>query len=89
LHLPNTTNRIPQPVTSASACIELQLHRSALIAIVPLTHQRSGAGQAIEGLRAALADRKEGVFVGRQFYIRDPDGTVIELTEWDGTSRLD
>ena len=34
-------------------------------------------------------DRKKGVFVGRQFYIRDPDGTVIELTEWDGTSRLD
>jgi hypothetical protein len=29
------------------------------------------------------------VFVGRQFYIRDPDGTVIEFTEWDGTSRLD
>jgi catechol 2,3-dioxygenase-like lactoylglutathione lyase family enzyme len=34
-------------------------------------------------------DRKKGVFVGRQFYIRDPDGTVIEFTEWDGTSRLD
>jgi catechol 2,3-dioxygenase-like lactoylglutathione lyase family enzyme len=34
-------------------------------------------------------DRKTGVFVGRQFYIRDPDGTVIEFTEWDGTSRLD
>ena len=33
--------------------------------------------------------RKKGVFVGRQFYIRDPDGTVIEFTEWDGTSRLD
>jgi catechol 2,3-dioxygenase-like lactoylglutathione lyase family enzyme len=34
-------------------------------------------------------DRKKGVFVGRQFYIRDPDGAVIEFTEWDGTSRLD
>jgi glyoxylase I family protein len=34
-------------------------------------------------------DRKKGVFVGRQFYIRDPDGTVIEFTEWDGTSKLD
>jgi catechol 2,3-dioxygenase-like lactoylglutathione lyase family enzyme len=34
-------------------------------------------------------DRKQGVFVGRQFYVRDPDGTVIEFTEWDGTSRLD
>ena len=34
-------------------------------------------------------DRKTGVFVGRQFYIRDPDGTVIEFTEWDGTSVLD
>jgi len=34
-------------------------------------------------------DRKKGVFVGRQFYIRDPDGTVIEFTESDGTSRLD
>ena len=34
-------------------------------------------------------DRKKGVFVGRQFYIRDPDGNVIEFTEWDGTSILD
>lgn len=34
-------------------------------------------------------DRKKGVFIGRQFYIRDPDDTVIEFTEWDGTSRLD
>jgi catechol 2,3-dioxygenase-like lactoylglutathione lyase family enzyme len=34
-------------------------------------------------------DRKKGVFVGRQFYIHDPDGTVIEFTEWDGTSVLD
>ena len=34
-------------------------------------------------------DRKKGVFVGRQFYIRDPDGTVIEFTEWDGASVLD
>jgi catechol 2,3-dioxygenase-like lactoylglutathione lyase family enzyme len=33
-------------------------------------------------------DRQRGVFVGRQFYIRDPDGTVIEFSEWDGTSRL-
>jgi catechol 2,3-dioxygenase-like lactoylglutathione lyase family enzyme len=33
--------------------------------------------------------RDRGVFVGRQLYIRDPDGTVIELTEWDGTSKLD
>ena len=33
-------------------------------------------------------DRKRGVFVGRQFYVRDPDGTVIEFTEWDGTSIL-
>jgi catechol 2,3-dioxygenase-like lactoylglutathione lyase family enzyme len=34
-------------------------------------------------------DRKKGVFVGRQFYIHDLDGSVIEFTEWDGTSRLD
>ena len=34
-------------------------------------------------------DRKKGVFVGRQFYVHDPDGSVIELTEWDGTSILD
>jgi catechol 2,3-dioxygenase-like lactoylglutathione lyase family enzyme len=34
-------------------------------------------------------DRKKGVFVGRQFYIHDPDGAVIEFTEWDGTSKLD
>ena len=33
-------------------------------------------------------DRKKGIFVGRQFYIRDPDGAVIEFTEWDGTSIL-
>ena len=33
-------------------------------------------------------NRKKGVFVGRQFYIRDPDGTVIEFTEWDSTSIL-
>jgi len=33
-------------------------------------------------------DRKSGVFVGRQFYIRDPDGTVIEFSVWDGTSVL-
>jgi hypothetical protein len=29
------------------------------------------------------------VFVGRQFYLRDPDGTVIEFSEWDGTSVLE
>jgi catechol 2,3-dioxygenase-like lactoylglutathione lyase family enzyme len=34
-------------------------------------------------------DRKSGVFIGRQFYIRDPDGTVIEFSEWDGTSVLE
>ena len=34
-------------------------------------------------------DRKKGVFVGRQFYVRDPDGAVIEFSEWDGTSKLD
>ena len=34
-------------------------------------------------------DRTKGVFVGRQFYIHDLDGSVIEFTEWDGTSRLD
>jgi glyoxylase I family protein len=34
-------------------------------------------------------DRKTGVFVGRQFYIHDPDGAVIEFSEWDGTSILD
>ena len=33
-------------------------------------------------------NRKKGVFVGRQFYIRDPDGNVIEFSEWDGTSIL-
>ncbi len=34
-------------------------------------------------------NRTKGVFVGRQFYIRDPDGNVIEFSEWDGTSILD
>ena len=34
-------------------------------------------------------NRKTGVFVGRQFYVRDPDGTVIEFTEWNGTSVLE
>ncbi len=34
-------------------------------------------------------DRKKGVFVGRQCYFRDPDGTVLELSAWDGTSILD
>jgi catechol 2,3-dioxygenase-like lactoylglutathione lyase family enzyme len=29
-------------------------------------------------------DRKSGVFVGRQFYIEDPDRNVIEITEWAG-----
>jgi catechol 2,3-dioxygenase-like lactoylglutathione lyase family enzyme len=33
--------------------------------------------------------REKGVFVGRQFYIHDPEGTVIEFSDWDGTSRLD
>jgi catechol 2,3-dioxygenase-like lactoylglutathione lyase family enzyme len=33
-------------------------------------------------------NRETGVFVGRQFYIHDPDGTVIEFSDWDGTSRL-
>lgn len=33
-------------------------------------------------------DRKSGVFVGRQFYIRDPDGTVIEFSVWDGASKI-
>ena len=33
-------------------------------------------------------DRKNGVFVGRQFYVHDPDDSVIEFTEWDGTSNL-
>jgi catechol 2,3-dioxygenase-like lactoylglutathione lyase family enzyme len=34
-------------------------------------------------------DRQKGVFVGRQCYFYDPDGNVLEITEWDGTSRLD
>ena len=34
-------------------------------------------------------DRKTGVFVGRQCYFYDPDGTVLEISEWDGTSVLD
>jgi catechol 2,3-dioxygenase-like lactoylglutathione lyase family enzyme len=33
-------------------------------------------------------DRKKDVFVRSQCYIRDPDGTVIELSERDGTSIL-
>jgi catechol 2,3-dioxygenase-like lactoylglutathione lyase family enzyme len=28
--------------------------------------------------------RTSGTFPGRQFYIHDPDGNVIELTEFDG-----
>jgi catechol 2,3-dioxygenase-like lactoylglutathione lyase family enzyme len=47
--------------------------------------QRSAAGVDI----FEEEDRKSGVFVGRQFYIRDPDGTVIEFSEWDGTSVLE
>jgi len=31
-------------------------------------------------------DRKTGVFVGRQFYVHDPDGSVIEFTD-GGASR--
>src|SRR5262245_31536121 len=34
-------------------------------------------------------DRRKGVFVGRQFYFRDPDCSVIEFTEWNGTSNLE
>lgn len=34
-------------------------------------------------------DRAKGVFVGRQCYVRDPDGNVIEITEWNGVSVLD
>lgn len=34
-------------------------------------------------------NRKKGVFVGRQFYVRDPDHTVIEFSEWNGASKLD
>jgi catechol 2,3-dioxygenase-like lactoylglutathione lyase family enzyme len=34
-------------------------------------------------------NRQKGVFVGRQCYVRDPDGNVIEITEWDGVSVLD
>ena len=33
-------------------------------------------------------DRKRGVFVGRSFYVRDPDGTVLEFIDWDGRSVL-
>jgi len=29
-------------------------------------------------------NRKGGTFPGRQFYFHDPDGNVIELTEWSG-----
>jgi catechol 2,3-dioxygenase-like lactoylglutathione lyase family enzyme len=45
------------------------------------------AGKGVEVFEEE--DRKKGVFVGRQFYIHDPDGNTIEFTEWDGTSRLD
>lgn len=31
-------------------------------------------------------DRREGVFIGRQFYIHDPDRNVIEISEWEGKS---
>jgi catechol 2,3-dioxygenase-like lactoylglutathione lyase family enzyme len=31
-------------------------------------------------------DRKRGVFVGRSFYVCDPDGTVLEFIDWDGTT---
>ena len=34
-------------------------------------------------------NRTKGVFVGRQFYIHDPDHNVIELSEWNATSNLD
>jgi catechol 2,3-dioxygenase-like lactoylglutathione lyase family enzyme len=34
-------------------------------------------------------DRKKGVFVGRQLYIRDPDNAVIEFSDWNGVSVLD
>jgi catechol 2,3-dioxygenase-like lactoylglutathione lyase family enzyme len=34
-------------------------------------------------------NRARGVFVGRQCYVRDPDGNTIEISEWDGTSILE
>jgi catechol 2,3-dioxygenase-like lactoylglutathione lyase family enzyme len=45
------------------------------------------AGKGVEVFEEE--NRTRGVFVGRQFYIHDPDGAVIEFTEWDGTSKLD
>ncbi len=53
-------------------------------------YERAKAFLAAKGVEVfEEEDRKKGVFVGRQFYIRDPDGTVIEFSEWDGRSRLD
>ena len=43
-----------QPHCGAAACIELQLHGSAAIAIIAVTHQRSSTGQTIKGLRSSL-----------------------------------
>lgn len=33
-------------------------------------------------------DRKQGVFVGRQFYFHDPDRNVLEISEWRGKEGL-
>ena len=58
--------------------------------VVPDKYDAAKAFLASKGVEVfEEEDRKKGVFVGRQFYIYDPDGSVIEFTEWDGTSILD
>ena len=37
------------------------------------------------GVRILLEEnRRQGVFVGRQFYFHDPDRNVLEISEWRG-----
>ena len=56
--------------------------------VEPKTYEDAKAYLASKGVEVfEEEDRKTGVFVGRQFYVRDPDGTVIEFTD-GGASRL-
>ncbi len=58
--------------------------------VEPERYEKAKTFVASEGVEVfEEEDRKKGIFVGRQFCIRDPDSTVIEFTKWDGISRLD
>ena len=54
-------------------------------AIAPEAYDASKAALQENGVEIIdEEDRKGGTFPGRQFYFHDPDGNVIELTEWSG-----